>query len=88
VDYMKGSKSRVKPLARPVDMSVGSTTPGATQSAEAAYERGYSAALNELAEGSTDMSRHQVLRMLESPEHASKHGKTIAKSLRVEWGME
>lgn len=78
--FLRGSKRRVKPIAQKVDMA--STGPDRD-----AYERGYNAALEELVEGDSTMTRKHVVEILESTEHSSRHGKTIAKVLRQQWGM-
>ena len=93
MDFMKGRTHRVKPLARTVPMDGRAVTvPGqgqeTGQDTRQAYERGYVAAMEELIESDGDMTRDQVLELLDSAEFASKHGKTIAKALRTQWGME
>lgn len=83
--FLRGSKRRVKPIAQKVDMT--STGP-AKEVDQDAYERGYNAALEELVEGDSRMTREHVVEILESTEHSSRHGKTIAKVLRQQWGMD
>lgn len=97
MDFMKGRTRRVKPLARSVtmdgraaaapdqDQETGQET---GQDTRQAYDRGYIAAMQELTEDSGVMTHDQVLELLDSAEFASKHGKTIAKALRTQWGME
>lgn len=93
MDFMKGRTRRVKPLARSVTMDGRAVTvPGQDQETgqdtRQAYDRGYIAAMQELTEDSGVMTHDQVLELLDSTEFASKHGKTIAKALRTQWGME
>lgn len=98
-DYMKGSTRRVKPLGQPVPMDErqynihltpqGHANQVGQETLKEEYERGWAAGFSTASdEAKGELSREDVLDLLESDDYNTKHGKTIAKMLREEWGIE
>lgn len=96
MDYLKGSKRIVKPMAQQVSMGPndgrGEYSHNLAQiyadGYKAGKEAGYEQARQELKGDHPTYTQAEIIALLESEEYASRHGKTVAKDLREEWGVE
>lgn len=96
MDYLKGSKRVVSPGAREVPMGTGGHPTALSRNLAQIYadgykagrEAGYEQARQELRGDHPTFTQAEIIALLESEEYASRHGKTVAKDLREEWGVE